>query len=347
MERVKSISPACGDFARRAAEKWNSVAKPLHSLGLLEDAVIKIAAMKSDENFTLKKRAAVIMCADNGVVAEGVTQTGSEVTAVVAEALAKGTSSTCLLARTFGAETVTVDMGMKRPVPGVLDRRIAAGTGNIALGPAMTRAQAAAAVTAGIDLVRDLKSGGADIIITGEMGIGNTTTSAALAAELLNLPPESAAGRGAGLSDGGLERKVSAVRRALEVNRPDPDDPMDLLSKLGGFDIAGMTGLFLGGAVYRTPVVIDGLISSVAAVLAAEMAPLSKDFMVASHLSKEPAAKMLLDRLGLKPVITAELALGEGTGGLMLLPLLDGAMAIYGHAHRFDELPMERYVDLC
>ncbi len=347
MHRLKNISPPDAAAMERARERWNSVAKPLHSLGLLEDAVVKIAGIKGSECFELKKRVAVVMCADNGVVSEGVTQTDSAVTAVVAAEAAAGRSSVNCLAAVYGAEVLTVDMGMKAPVPGVLDRRIAAGTGNIADGPAMSRDEAERAVAAGIDIMRGLKENGTDIVAAGEMGIGNTATSAAVASALLNLPPELTVGRGAGIDGEGFKRKIHAVRRALEINRPDPDDPMEVLSKLGGFDIAGMTGLFLGGAVYGTPVIIDGLISLAAAALAVKIAPMSREYMLASHASKEPAAKTLAERLGLSPVITAGLALGEGTGALMLLPLLDGALAVYNGAHRFDELPMERYVELC
>lgn len=347
MHRLKSVFPPDLTAKKAAIERWNSIAKPLRGLGLLEDTVTKIAGIKGGADFVLKKRVAVVMCADNGVVAEGVTQTGSEVTAVVAAEIAAGRSSVNCLAGVYGAEVLAVDMGMNTRVTGVLDRRAADGTGNIAHGAAMSLATAERAVSAGMDIVRDLKNKGTDIIAAGEMGIGNTTTAAAVASALLGLPAETAVGRGAGLSDAGLRRKIAAVHMALERNRPDPADPMDVLTKLGGLDIAGMTGLFLGGAVYRIPVIIDGLISLSAAALAAKIAPLSKEFMLASHVSREPASQMLMTALGLSPVITAGLALGEGTGALMLLPLLDGAMAVYNGAHRFDGLPMERYVDLC
>ncbi len=347
MRGLENIHPLDEAAMERARERWSSVAKPLHSLGLLEDAVVKIAGIKGSEDFELKNRAAVVMCADNGVVAEGVTQTGSEVTALVAAEIADGRSCVNCLAAAYGAEVLAVDMGMNAPVDGVLDRRVAAGTGNIARGPAMSRGEAEIAIAAGMDIARDLCGGGADVIIAGEMGIGNTTSAAAVTSALLGLPPEKTVGRGAGLSREGLGRKISAVRRALEANRPDAGDPIGVLAGLGGFDIAGMTGLFLGGAVRRTPVIIDGLISLTAAALAVRIAPLSKEFMLASHASREPAAKALVESLGLSPVISAGLALGEGSGALMLLPLLDGALAVYNGAHRFDSLPMERYVDLC
>ena len=338
------------DKAAESAAKhhWNSIAKPLGGLGLLEDMISKIAGMRGTPNLSLNRRTAVIMCADNGVVCEGVSQSDSSVTASVAKEIALGRSSVNLLAGQFGTEVIAVDIGMCADVDDrrVLDRKIAYGTGNISAGPAMTREQAQSAVNAGIQLARELSQNGTDIIITGEMGIGNTTTSAAVASVILGISPERAAGRGAGLDSAGLSRKIDAVKRAIAANQPDSSDPFDLLSKLGGFDIAGMTGLFLGGAECGIPVVIDGVISAVAACLAEMAAPGCRDFMLPSHVSNEPAAPLLLEKLGLKAPITAGFHLGEGTGGVMLLPLLDGALAVYNGAHSFDDMDLERYKEL-
>ncbi len=338
------------DKAAESAAKhhWNSIAKPLGGLGLLEDMISKIAGMRGTPNLSLNRRTAVIMCADNGVVCEGVSQSDSSVTASVAKEIALGRSSVNLLAGQFGAEVIAVDIGMCADVDDrrVLGRKIAYGTGNISAGPAMTREQAQSAVNAGIQLARELSQNETDIIITGEMGIGNTTTSAAVASVILGISPERAAGRGAGLDSAGLSRKIDAVKRAIAVNQPDSSDPFDLLSKLGGFDIAGMTGLFLGGAECGIPVVIDGVISAVAACLAEMAAPGCRDFMLPSHVSNEPAAPLLLEKLGLKAPITAGFHLGEGTGGVMLLPLLDGALAVYNGAHSFDDMDLERYKEL-
>ncbi len=348
MDRITKITPPDKEAAKAARIHWNSVAKPLGSLGLLETAVEKIAAITGSENVELSKRSVVVMCADNGVVCEGVTQTDSSVTALCAKAIAEGTSNINVLSDIYNAKVMAVDIGIDRDVKckNLLDRKIAYGTKNIAVGAAMTIEQAERAITVGMDIVRDLKNEGVDIIITGEMGIGNTTTSAALASVLLGLPPKTVTGRGAGLDSAGLERKIAAVERAIAVNLPDKENPLELLAKLGGFDIAGMVGLFLGGAYYHIPVVIDGVISAVSAFIAYKMNPLAKEFMMASHVSGEPSGKMLLDGIGLKPLITAEMRLGEGTGGIMLLPLLDGALAVYNSAHRFDDLEMERYVEL-
>ena len=349
MNRIESIKPADRAAMKRAEKKWNSVAKPLHSLGIGEEDVIKLAGIFGTENFSLDKRCAVIMCADNGVVCEGVTQTDSSVTGIVAKAIAEGTSNINTMARVYNADVFAVDIGICGNVDSerLIRRRVDNGTKNIAVGAAMTREQCRQAVSVGMDCVKECIENGYKIIITGEMGIGNTTTAAAVASVLLGVEPEAVTGRGAGLDEEGLARKISAVKRAIEVNRPDRNDAWDILSKVGGYDIAGMVGLFLGGAAYHIPAVIDGVISAAAAVLAVMICPDAADYMLASHVSAEPAGRMLLDRLGLKPIITGEMRLGEGTGGIMLLPILDGVMSVYDSAHRFADLPMEEYTEQC
>lgn len=348
MERVNKINFPDKIAMENARQHWNSIGKPLHSLGLLEEAVIKIAGIKGNADVFLNKRRAVIFCADNGVVCEGVTQTDSSVTAVVAEAIANGTSSINRMAHTFNADVLPVDIGINREIssPKILNRKISFGTENIAKGAAMSREQAIKAISVGIDIAKECAECGYDILVTGEMGIGNTTTSSAIAAVLLDAFPQEVTGRGAGLDNAGLERKINAIEQAIKVNRPDKNDSVDVLSKLGGYDIAGMTGLFLGGAVYKIPIVIDGFISAVSAALAVKINPIAKEYMLCSHVSKEPAGLKILDLIGLKPLITAELALGEGTGGVLLLPLLDGALSVYNSAHSFDDLQIERYVEL-
>ena len=331
-----------------AKRRWDNIAKPLGGLGVLEDIICAIAGMRGTADVSLKKRTAVIMCADNGVVCEGVSQSDSSVTAAVAEEIAQGRSSVNLLARQFGAEVIAVDIGMCTDAdnPRILRRKTAYGTHNIAVGAAMTRTGAQAAINAGRALAHELCASGTDIIVTGEMGIGNTTTSAAIASVILGIPPEQSAGRGAGLDSAGLSRKTDIIRRAISLNSPDPRDPVDILAKLGGFDIAGMAGLFLGGEECGMPAVIDGVISCVSACIAQMISPSCRDFMLPSHVSNEPSARLLLDRLGLKAPITAGLHLGEGTGGIMLLPLLDGALAVYNGAHRFNEMNLESYKEL-
>ena len=333
----------CLKAQQEAQEQWDHVAKPLHSLGLLEDLIVKIAGIQETADVRVEKRCALVFCGDHGVVAEGVTQSGSEVTALVAGSIAQGNANINLMAAVSGTDVFAVDMGMASDVPGTIGCRIARGTQNMARGPAMSRAQAEAAVRAGAQLVGEMKEKGYRIIATGEMGIGNTTASTAMACALLRMDPDALTGRGAGLSDAGLVRKRAAIESALRINRPDPDDPLDVLSKVGGFEIAGMTGAFLGGMAYRVPVIIDGVISAVAALAAARICPAAKDFMLPSHMSREKAAACIMEELSLRPIVQADMALGEGTGAVTLLPLLDMALRVYRGTHTFDDLGMEAY----
>lgn len=347
-EMAGCIEPLDDETLKAARDKWNAVAKPIGSLGQLELMVEKIAGLTGSIDVDISKRAVMVLCADNGVVAQGVTQSEPEITTVIAGSVARGISSVCRMAQTVNADAVSVDMGMMTPsdVPGVIDRCIARGTGDISLGPAMSREQALTAIKIGVDLVAQMKADGYKALATGEMGIGNTTTSSAMAAAFLGLPVETVTGRGAGLSDAGLARKCAAIERALAVNEPDADDALDVLSKLGGFDIAGLVGLFIGGAVHRVPIVIDGFISALAAYTAARLCPACTCAMLPSHVSAEPAARMLFDELGIEPIIHAGLRLGEGTGAVLLFPLLDAALALY-NGTTFDDTGIEAYeVDL-
>ena len=332
--------------ARKAAHcQWASIAKPLDSLGLLETAVEDMAALTLNHKIDISNRALLLLCADNGVVDQGVTQTDYTVTAAVARNAGANRSSVCKMAQVANCRVVPVDMGMRDPgqIPGVLDRRVDNGTHDITEGPAMSRAQAEQAVLTGVELVEELKARGAGLVATGEMGIGNTTTSSAAACALLNRPVAEMTGRGAGLSDQGLERKLWAIEMALERNRPNPMDPLDVLAKVGGFDIAGMCGIYLGGALYRVPVMMDGFISTVAALCALRLCPEAGKAMFASHVSAEPAGRLILDALGKKPLITAGMRLGEGTGAVAAIPLLDMALALYDHGTTFDGTGIEAY----
>lgn len=348
MNRISLIKKADETAKTAAHERWERVAKPLGSLGLLENMIEKIAAIQGTADVDISRRAAVVMCADNGVVAEGVTQSGSGITAVCAKSIAEGTSNINIIARNFNAEVFAYDVGISRDVDcaTLIKRKIAYGTKNIAAEPAMSIDQAEEAVKTGIDAVKALSEKGYKIIVTGEMGIGNTTTSAAVAAVLLGLSPREVTGRGAGLDSAGLERKISAVERAIALHKPSAEHPIELISKIGGFDIAALCGVFLGGGIYRVPVIIDGVISAAAAALAVLINENVRDHMLASHTSEEPAAKGLLELIGVKAPINAGLRLGEGTGAAMLLPLLDAALAVYNSSHSFESLNMERYVEL-
>ncbi|MBR0376699.1 MAG: nicotinate-nucleotide--dimethylbenzimidazole phosphoribosyltransferase [Firmicutes bacterium] len=337
------ISPADEEAAAKCCERWDALAKPLHSLGLLEDVICKIAAVQGSADVALKKRAVAVFCADNGVVARGVSQSGPEVTATVAREMAAGRGNINALGRAHHADVFPFDVGMAQDDPTVPARKSAHGTADFTVGPAMSRQQAEDALCFGVELAGRLKEQGYDILIGGEMGIGNTTTSTALACVLLDRTPASLTGRGAGLSDAALSRKTEAIREAIAVNKPDPNDPLGLLASLGGFDIAALCGLFLGGAAHRVPVIVDGVIAAVAAALACRFSPACADFMLASHESREPAHALLLEQLGLTPLIRGDMALGEGSGGVMLLPLLDAALAVYDQGSTFSSFGMEAY----
>ena len=345
MIRIQQIEQPDASASSAAKARWDSIAKPLGSFGVLEEMIQKIAAVQGSDAVDISHRTAVVFCADHGIVEEGVTQCGSAVTAVCAKAIAEGTSNVNAVGHAFHADVLAVDIGIKTDADTnkIMRNKIASGTRNFTKEPAMTEEQMTAAIITGMDIVRDLKAAGMQIIVSGEMGIGNTTPASAIASVLLGLPPEAVTGRGSGLSDDGLQRKISVIRRGIELHQPSADRPLHLLQTLGGLEIAGMTGLFLGGAVYHMPVVIDGVISAAAAALAYQINPLCAEYMLASHCSGEPAASGLLQMMHLKPIIDAGLRLGEGTGGLLLLPLLDGALALYRHAHTFEEENMERY----
>lgn len=345
---LKEIGPEDANARAAAHAHWNRCAKPLGGLGLLETALEDIAALTGSPEIDLERRAVLVLCADNGVVCRGVTQSPASVTAVVARNLAAGRTSVCRMAEAAHCQVVPVDMGILDfpGVPGVLDRRIGNGTGDIAAGPAMKREAAVRAVLTGIDLVREQREQGVGLLATGEMGIGNTTTSSAVASVLLGRPAEEMTGRGAGLSDAGLARKIAVIRQAIGINHPDPRDIPDVLSKVGGFDIAGMCGIFLGGALYGVPVLLDGFISCVSALCALRLCPACGKAMLASHVSAEPAGRAVLEALGKRPLITAEMRLGEGTGAVAAMPLLDMALAVYDGCYTFDDGGIEAYQEL-
>jgi len=330
----------------QCTRRWDSIAKPLHSLGKLENGIIKLAGIAGSSHLRLDKKALVIMCADNGVVDEGVTQAGSEVTAIVSENFLDMKSCACVMANQIGAKVFPIDIGINRDTRLPNHKKIAYGTNNIAKEPAMTRDQAIRAIEVGINMVYELKEQGYQIIATGEMGIGNTTTSSAVAAVLLDHPVENVTGKGAGLSDKGLERKIEVIKKAILLNKPNKQDPIDVLAKVGGYDIAGMVGLYLGGAAAHIPIVIDGFISSVAALIALRIEPKVYDYMLPSHVSKENAGKLMLEALGMEPYITCDMCLGEGTGAITLFPLLDMALAVYNEMSTFEQIEIEAYQPL-
>lgn len=350
MQELQNLIEAIQPVDRHAYEaciaNLNRIAKPLGSLGKLETLLARIASVTGDPFVNVKHKCVLVFCADNGVLAQGVAQSTHDVTTAIGRSLAAGTTSVSAMAKAAGADVFPVDMGMIDDVPDLLNRKIARGTKDLSVEPAMSREQAVQAVMTGIELVREKKMAGYQVIATGEAGIGNTTSSSAMASVLLSLPVETVTGRGSGLTDAGLQRKQEAILRGIAVNKPDPDDPLDVLAKVGGFDIAAMAGAFLGGALYRVPVVMDGLISSIAALCAARICPLVKDYLIASHVTAEPAGKYIMEELGLDPMIHGNLRLGEGTGAVALFPMLDLAESVYYNAATFDGIKVEAYKKL-
>lgn len=348
---ISSIRHPHEEAMKLSALRWSHVAKPLNSLGILEEDIIKIAGITGNQEIDLGKKALVILCGDNGIVEEGVTQTGMEVTAVVAENMTEGNSSVCIMAKRAGVDVFPVDMGVARDLHSgtcypLINKKIAYGTRNFNNEPAMTRKEAVRAIETGILLVEELTQKGYGLIATGEMGIGNTTTSSAVAAMLLHIQPEMLTGRGAGLNDEGLKRKTSVIREAISKYGPDCKDPIDVLACVGGFDLAGLAGVFLGGAIYRVPILVDGFISAAAALLADRIFPGCKNYMLASHVSAEPGGKKLLEELELKPLIQAGMCLGEGTGAIAAIPLLEMAADVYMKMSSFSDIKIEEYKPL-
>ena len=309
---LEGITPP--DEAARAAAHahWASLAKPLGGLGALETTLESAAALTGSAALDLSKRAVLVLCADNGVVARGVSQTDQSVTRAVAENLAARRTSVCQMARTARCEVVPVDMGMAgEPVPGVRNCRVASGTTDFTQGPAMRREQAVEAVAKGIALVREQKAQGVTLLATGEMGIGNTTTSSAVLAVLLGADVDKVTGRGGGITEESFRKKKAVIRTAIAVNRPNRGDVIDVLAKVGGFDLAAMCGAFLGAAASRRAAVIDGFISAVAALCAVRLCPLVHGYLIPSHASFEIGYRLAIEELALRPLFDLGMRLGE------------------------------------
>jgi len=346
-EAVSRVRPLDAAAMRAAEKRFSDIAMPLGGLGLLQDAIIQLAGIQRKPVPIIRPRAVVIFCADNGVVAEGVTQCGQDVTATVTRNMGQGRSTMCMMAKSIGMDVFPVDIGVveKFSFKGVVDKKIRKGTENIAENAAMTRNEAIAAVKTGIELAENCAQQGFRLVC-GEMGIGNTTTSAAVTAALTGAPAARVTGRGAGLSSEGLRKKMQVVEKSLAINRPNPDDPVDVISKVGGLDIAGLTGFYLGAAACGLPIVLDGVISCTAALAAVRLCPLVADYLIAAHCSEEPASALLLQELRKKAFITAGMHLGEGTGAAAGIALLDLALAPYREMPTFDESGIEAYKPL-
>ncbi len=343
-EKIKAgIKPACEDSMRDAANRLDKLAKPIGSLGKLEDLAVKISGMTGKQNNSFEKKVTIIMAADNGVVEEGVSSCPQAVTTIQTVNFLKGVTGICVLSKHAGADIRVVDIGIAGDLeyPGLINRKIRKGTSNMVKGPAMSREEAVIAIETGIEMVSQLVSEGYSLFGTGEMGIGNTSTSSAVAMTFLGCSAEEAVGKGAGLTEEGYNNKKSVIERAISINRPDPKDPIDVLSKVGGFDIAGMTGCFLGAAYHRVPIVVDGFISAAAALAAFRINPLIKDFILPSHFSEEPGYKLAMDQIGLKPMLDLNMRLGEGSGCPLAFNIIEAAEAIISEMATLEEAMIE------
>ncbi|MFC0211488.1 nicotinate-nucleotide--dimethylbenzimidazole phosphoribosyltransferase [Paenibacillus chartarius] len=331
--------------AMAAAERrLDQLTKPPGSLGRLERLAVQIAGITGEVAPSLDNKAIVVMAGDHGVCEEGVSAFPAAVTPQMVLNFLAGGAAVNVMARQAGAEVVCVDIGVNAELehPRLVSRKVRRGTANLAKGPAMTLEEAEQAVLIGAELAAELAARGVRLIGTGEMGIGNTTPSAALLAVLGGVSPAEAVGRGTGVDDAGMARKVSAIGRGIAVNEPDPNDPFGTLAKLGGLEIAGLVGVILGAAAQRCPVVLDGFISTAAALVAVKLAPACKPYLIASHLSEERGHARLLRELGLEPALQLGMRLGEGTGAALLFPIIDASGRVLREMATFESAGVSR-----
>ncbi len=337
---IPTISPLDTNAMQAARARQDTLTKPQGSLGRLEKLSIQLAGIYAQPIPSIKEKVVIVMAGDHGVVAEGVSAFPQEVTPQMVLNFLNGGAAINVLARRAGARVVVVDMGVavEMPcLPGLFIRKVAPGTRNMATGPAMTRIQAEQVIQAGIEVVEAEIERGLDVVATGDMGIGNTTPSAAIAAALTGHPPAQIAGRGTGLDDAGLRRKVAVIERALAINQPNPQDGLDVLAKVGGFEIGGLAGVMIGAAAHRRPVLVDGFISTAAAMIAVSLCPDVKPYLIAAHRSQENGHGLMLDWLGLNPLLDFDLRLGEGSGAALALPILEASLAILREMATFGE----------
>lgn len=338
-DTIGKIGELDKEAQEQARRHQDTLIKPMGSLGMLEDVAVKISGITGEIMPWLEKKAVITMAGDHGVAREGVSAASQDVTPQMVRGFLDGGAAINVLTRHAGARVVCVDMGIVKTVddPRLVVRRIGPGTNNIAEGPAMTREQARAAVEAGIEIAAEEVRGGTRLLATGDMGIGNTTPSTAILAAFTGFPVPLLTGKGTGLNPSGVQRKIRLIEKALAVNSPDPRDGLDVLTKVGGFEIGGLAGVILGAAASRVPVVIDGFISGAAAMIARSLAPRSVDYMIASHLSEEPGHRTMLTWLGIEPMLHMRMRLGEGTGAALAFTMIDAALKIVREMATFEE----------
>ena len=341
-EVIKKIAPLDDDAMKEAQRRQDSLIKPLGALGQLEELSIMVAGITGNPRPAIEKKMIVTMAGDHGVIEEDVSAYPREVTPQMVYGFLSGRAAINVLARHVGAEVVVVDMGVAHDFEatafeqGLINKKVGYGTNNIAKGAAMGYNDAVRSIEAGIEVFEEVV-GNADIVGVGDMGIGNTTPSSAIAAFITGRPVEEVTGRGTGVDDSGLQRKINAIKRALEVNKPRRDDAIDVLAKLGGFEIGGMVGVILAAAAKRTPVVIDGFISGAAALIAYELMPQVKNYLIASHRYVEKGHDAIYEYIGLKPLFDLRMRLGEGTGAALAISIVEAACKILNEMATFEE----------
>jgi nicotinate-nucleotide--dimethylbenzimidazole phosphoribosyltransferase len=339
-EVLKGIRPIDQALSLQAQERLDNLTKPKGSLGRLEEVARRFAAITGNLKPKITRKQVLLFAADHGVVKEGVSLYPQEVTAQMVYNFIGGGAAINVLARQAGAEVVVIDIGVKSDfpeLPGLRRAKLAPGTANMAQGPAMTQELAGAALRTGIEAAEEAIEKGADLLATGDMGIGNTTASSATLAAFSGLPVAEVTGRGTGITDAIWEKKVRAIERALRVNSPDPNDPLEVLAKVGGLEIAGITGAVLGAALHRVPMILDGFISGAGGLIATRLQPLVTDYLFASHQSFEPGHKEMLKLMNLRPLLDLDLRLGEGTGAVLAMGLVEAAVRILAEMATFDE----------
>ncbi len=342
---VSNIASLDTEAMDRAQARLDSLTKPLGSLGRLESLAKQICGITAKTNPSLTNKIIFTLAADHGVTQEGVSAFPKEVTAQMVYNFIKGGAAINVLANHINAKVVVVDIGVccdLKPDRNLAIKKVACGTKNMADGPAMSREQALEAIDAGFEVFDSEFDRGVDIIGTGEMGIGNTTAASCITAVFTKKTPQEVTGRGAGLDNKALEHKVEVVKKALRLNDPDPADPLGVLSKVGGLEIAGLVGIILAAAAKRVPVVIDGFISGAAALVACRMAPKVKDFMIAAHVSAEGGHRYALDHMGLKPLLDLDMRLGEGTGAALAIGLCEAALNLLTQMATFENAKVSK-----
>jgi nicotinate-nucleotide--dimethylbenzimidazole phosphoribosyltransferase len=337
---IISIKPLDESAMAGARRKQDNLTKPQGSLGQLESLSIQVAGIKGDPRPQITHKVIFTLAGDHGVTQKGVSAYPSEVTPQMVYNFLRGGAAINVLARQVGARVVVADLGVASILerhPQLKDKKVALGTRNMAEGPAMSRDESLRSIEAGMELVEEELTRGIDILGTGDMGIGNTTPSSAITAALTEVDVAAVTGRGTGLDEEGWNRKKKVIQKALEINQPNPKDPIDVLSKVGGFEIGGIVGLILAGAKYRLPVVIDGFISGAAALVAVSLCPEVKPYLIASHQSAEPGHKKILEQLGLMPLLNLNMRLGEGTGAALGIFLVEASLKILNEMATFAE----------